>query len=121
MKRAVRTFNLIHLAVGTGGKKASCNSSDSEKDSLFRSKCILSFLCVDRNEGQWKPARDHAVFMWVETRNICNPLTFIFKVNHLCGGSKQSKFSHFRRYGTGAGNHLVKLALKKKKGGGNMK
>lgn len=79
VKRAVRTFNLIHLAVGIGGKKASHNSSNLEKDSLFRSKCILSFLGVDHNEGQWKPALNHPVFMWVETRNICNSLNCFFK------------------------------------------
>lgn len=60
---------------------------------------------------------DRAVFMWVETRNICNALTFLLLFFYLCGGCKPSKFSHFSRYGTGAGNHLVKLVLKKKKGG----
>lgn len=53
MKRAARTFRLIHLAVGRGGREASRNSSNLAKDSLFESKRILSFLCVDHKEEQW--------------------------------------------------------------------
>lgn len=44
-----------------GGKEASHKPSDFEKDSLSRAM-HLSFLCVEHNEGQWKPALGHTVF-----------------------------------------------------------
>lgn len=54
VKRAVRASNSSHLAAGVGGKEDNHNLGDSEKDSLFRSVCTLSFLCVDHNKGQRK-------------------------------------------------------------------